>query len=362
MSGPTWDALASAGSFAPEPVFAGRARSVLAAVVDELFGDRPFTAIIPEASCTSLFAAVWRPGATVRLAPPDAVQGVAPAAAYQDLARTARPPGLIVLTHAFGHRVAGDRLVRDWVDAGWHVVENDPCGIGILDPAGIGRHALGIMFSFGPGKVIDAGLGGAFMARDEGLARRLRQRIATYPPIDRRAGEVEDYLVRLRRQLWYGHPSGHCLLGRWQAFLADEQAELRYRMPDGVTAIDAALHGAKAAAASRAAFAARWRTALTAASVADLTLPAGEPAVWWRFNALFGRRRAEALGHWLNAGLSVGRLYPSLAVCFPDVVADGPSPACTEWSGRVVNLPVDGSVPLDGIDEAALSLSRRFGG
>lgn len=362
MTGTTWEGLARAASLAPSPVFAGRARSVLAAVVDELFGDRPFTAIIPEASCTSLFAAVWRPGATVRLAPPDPVQGVAPASAYRDLARSARPPGLIVLTNGFGHRVTDDEVARECQDAGWHVVENDPCGIGVLDPAGIGRYGLGIVFSFGAGKVIDAGVGGALVARDEDVAHRLRRRIAAYPPIDRRASEVEDYLVRLRRQLWYGHPSGRCLLGRWQAFLAEEQAELRYRLPDGAAAIDAALDRAKIAAAARAALAARWRDALAGACVPHLTVPPREPAAWWRFNVLFARRRSEALAHWLDAGLRVGRLYPSLAVCFPDLVVEGPSAACADWSERVVNLPVDESVSAADIDRAVLSLSRRLAG
>lgn len=358
MSGTTWEALARAGSLAPEPVFAGRARSILAAIVDELFGHGPFTAIIPEASCTSLFAAVWRPQATVRLVPPDPVYGTAPASAYRALALSSRPPGLIVLTHGFGYRGADDSAFRDCLDAGWSVVENDPCGTGILDPGGIGRHGLGVVFSFGAGKVVDAGVGGAFMARDERFAHRLRRRIAAYPPIDRRACEVEDYLVGLRRALWYGHPSGRCLLSRWQAFLEDEQAELRYRLDGGEAAIGLALAGAGAAATARAALAERWRDALAGSSIAGLTIPPREPAVWWRFNVLFAHRRAQVLAHWLKAGLRIGRLYPSLAAYFPDLVADGPSTACSDWSGKVVNLPVDGSVSAGGIDRAVASLFR----
>ncbi|MGQ9369479.1 DegT/DnrJ/EryC1/StrS family aminotransferase [Azospirillum sp. ST 5-10] len=362
MTDSTWEALAGPAVLAAEPVLAGRARSVLAAIIDELFGDQPFTAIIPEASCTSLFAAVWRPGASMCLAPPDPVYGVAPARAYREVALAARPPGIIVLTHSFGYRVADDRDVRDCLDAGWHVVENDPCSLGVLDPAGISRHGLGIVFSFGAGKVIDAGVGGAFLARDESFARRLRWRIATYPPVDQRALDVESYLVGLRRQLWYGHPTGRSLLGCWRAFLTEEQAEIRYRLPDGTAAIDAALDRAKTVAATRAMFAARWRDSLQAAAIPHLTLPQREPAAWWRFNILFGRGRAEALQHWLGAGLRVGRLYPSLAAYFPDLLPEGPSPACVSWAERVVNLPVDGSASLSDIDRAVFLLSRCMGG
>lgn len=339
---------------APGTVLAGRARALIAAVVDELFGDAPFTAVIPEASCTALFAAVWRPRATVLPVPPDPTTGVASADAHVDRAASTRPPGLVLLTDAFGFRVGAASPARRLRERGWHVLQNDPCGVRVGEEPP--DDVLGTVCSFGPGKVIDAGAGGAFFTRDPDLARRLRSRIAGYPPLDLEAERVEDYLIRLRRALWYGHPSGRSLLGRWRAFLEDEAVETRRSLSaDRHPALVRAIAGAGRERRERNSRAELWSRLLADADGRGIVIPTARPAAWWRYNVLLDHRRPEAIALLSSMGVPAGRLYPSLAEYFPDLCGE-PSASCASWSARVLNLPVSGAIPVDTVRDAARSL------
>lgn len=339
----------------PGTVLAGRARSLIAALVDVLFTGQPFTVILPEASCTALFAAAWRRGVKVRLAPPDPMTGVAGPEAYAACAAEVQPPGLLLVTDAFGHRVDGAGLARQLAGQGWQVLQNDPCGLRLGEaPA---AQTLGTICSFGPGKVVDAGGGGVFFTQHETLAQRLWDRVASYPPLNEQAHAVENYLVQLRRLLWYGHPSGRPLLELWQGFLQEEQAELRYRPPDGHHAVlAAAIANAGPCRQARAERAAAWLRHLAGGAGNGLILPTATPEAWWRCNVLVDRRRQEVIDRLVALGLPVGRLYPSLARSFPGLVPNGPSPACEAWSARVLNLPVANGIGEAEIGEGAATL------
>ncbi|WP_421859640.1 DegT/DnrJ/EryC1/StrS family aminotransferase [Oceanicaulis sp.] len=335
----TAPALQIANAFGGDhAVLFGRARSALLALFETLGLHGRSVILIPSNACPSLFASAWASGSEVRLAPVSAETGVNEdadlATQIKRLARTGRT-GAVILTHLYGFRLDFTQARKAASDHGWISIENDANASSFTPQAPL--EDLARIVSFGAGKVLDAGAGGAVIIRDATLAAELAQRATSYPILDDAAAEAEDQLMLKRRALRNQGRSAEI-----EQTLVTELSQLRFGFdPSAAEPLTRALAHLPARLTERQDRRAFWLAALRGFGPA-LTPVALDQTAPWRLILKTAPALRDPLIEALRANsFDAGTNYPALTQSFSELTAQDAHPDADLWAQSVINLWLD---------------------
>jgi hypothetical protein len=290
-------------------VLFGRARSAVVAAIEEITPlDAPV--VIPSNTCSALLAAVVAAERQPVLAAVSADTGIVDdRTLVKVIQRYGRQPGMILITHLFG-------MLQDYPmteiaarQAGWCILENDSLAATAIAKSARVASRIGLLVSFGTGKFLDGGGGGAIMTNDAGLAAALTWRAAEWPVFDDAAELVEKHIVLARRHLTALGIPGAC-----EPILTVEATQCRHsfdaRLCEGIlSAIDAIpIEYARRKERLKA-----WHAGLAAAR-GELDIPPIPAQAPWRaiFRASGARLRYRIVAALRGAGFDAGTNYPPL--------------------------------------------------
>ena len=336
----------------------GRGRAGLAALLEEL-GASGLPVLIPSNLCPAVLAAVVAAGASPILVPVSPQTGLADDERFAAVLR-AQPAlrGFVMPTHLYGFWTDYRQTARLARARGWFVIEND-C-MATLAASEKPKPAIGdaVLVSFGSGKTIDAGGGGAIFTRDEGLAAALDRRAGAWPNLGFDDEATERHLTEARRSLRaLGHPALAELL------LSQDLSHLRHRFDERLAEpLTAALSGFRKDCQRRRDRLESWRDSLAGLSDA-LTIPTVEAAAPWRMicrtrSADLRERVAQDLR---RAGFDAGINYPPLTDGFPALLSGQRHVDAEDWGGNVLNLWLTDDYDPNRISRAAAVIAGSLG-
>ena len=321
-----------------QAILFGRARSAHLALFEALGLHGRSAILIPSNACPSLLACAWASGAEVRLAPVSAETGVnedaALAAQLRALSRPGRK-GAVLLTHLYGFRLDFTQTRKAARELGWITIENDANASSFAPKAKLEDVAR--IVSFGPGKVLDAGSGGAVITRDAKLADELKRIAARYPTLDDWAERDEDTLMLARRALRNAGRSGEI-----ETTLIQEMRQLRFGFdPDAEEPLLRALAHLPTRLAERQERRACWIEALSGFEPHLQIVDLNQTAPWRLIVRSNPNHRDYVVNALRKAGIDAGTNYPSLTHSFPTLTGQDAHPDADAWSRSAINLWLD---------------------
>lgn len=322
-------------------VLFGRARDALTAFLEVAGARGPL--LIPSNICPEVYLALVAAGHRPTLVAVSATTGLPDDAAYAAAMRGCERPGAVMPTHLYGQVQPYPETCATARERGWLIVENDSLAtghraLGMATPFATESPAV---VSFGAGKTIAAGVGGALLTHDARLARELATLAATYPP----AGEAEpEEAMRLGwiRRAKHGDMATRLAC---EDVLLQSASPHRFAFPARAEApLRHALEALPEDTARRRKTALNWRAALQA--VGDpVEFPEIEQVAPWRLIGRVAADRDRVLEKLRAAGIDAGDNYPALDTFFPRHAAyvasstPGSSPATARaWQATVLNL------------------------
>jgi dTDP-4-amino-4,6-dideoxygalactose transaminase len=317
-------------------VLFGRARSGLVAVIEETISvEAPV--IIPSNVCSALLAAVVATGRRPVLASVSSEAGLVDDRVLSSaIEEHDGPPGLVLVTHLYG--MVGDYRLTEATARrrGWSVLENDSLAATALTPSnkrlGDGK---GLLVSFGRGKTVDGGGGGAVLTDDPTLAASLARRAAQWPIFDHAAEQIETHVVLARRHLAaLGASEGA------ETALPIEAAHCRHAYDSAWTdSICAAIDVFPDQNARRMERLEAWRAALASVQH-ELSAPPVQVRAAWR--AIFKARDRDLRDRIVTAlragGFDAGTNYPPLWDSAPKLVGVQRQVDGDQWGATVMTL------------------------
>lgn len=323
---------------AEHAVLFGRARSALLALFEALGLHGRSTIVIPSNACPSLFACAWASGVQVRLAPVSAETGIntdlALAEYLQSLSEQGHS-GAVLLTHLYGFRIDFPHTRKIAKALGWVAIENDANSARAARSEPV--EDIARIVSFGAGKVLDAGLGGAVLTQDNALANTLNQIADRYPVLDAQADLDETALNLKRRALRNAGRSEAC-----ETLLLEEVRQLRFSFPSQANPdLLTTLARGSENLAQREDTLGLWKEALSdfTPHLNLITLP--QPAPWRMIARCSPTFRDKAVTALRRAGLDAGTNYPPLSDAFPSLAGTDAHDDADLWGRSVLNLWVD---------------------
>ncbi len=318
-------------------VLFGRARDALLAILEVVGAQGPL--LIPSNICPEVYLAFVAAGHRPTLVAVSATTGLPDDAALAAAMRGCDRPGVVMPTHLYGYVQPYAETLAVARERGWFIMENDSLATGhraLSMPAQLAADAPSVV-SFGTGKTLAGGAGGAVLSNDARLAGQLAAVASRYPAA---ADEAAREAVRL------GWIRG-AKRGGAAARLACESALLqsadrhRFAFPAWAEVpLRQALEKLPEAIAQRRETALKWRAALHA--VGDpVEFPEIEQVAPWRLIGRVATRRDQVLDDLRAAGIDAGDNYPALDTFFPRHAAYAASSTPTtarQWQERVLNL------------------------
>lgn len=263
----------------------------------------------------------------------------------ESLAASKEEFAAVIAVHAYGYVCEVDELGIYCQSRGIPLIED----IAVAQGASYGGRPLGgfsdiSILSFGAGKIIDAGIGGAVMSDDPGL-------IANVAALDSELGcadpdqhaiahQVGQLHTQMYNQFYEKQPAA---LHRFGSIALAERAAFLHRFPENREAdILAKLYDLPRRIEERQKKAAILECSLE--NIASTALPLVPPdgSVIWRFNLLIDRGRDDLLRHLLAKRYMVSSWYPPVDIFFRNREhAESPTPICDEVGRRILNLWVN---------------------
>lgn len=314
----------------------GRGRSGLAALLDEAaIAGKPV--LVPSNICPAILATIVGAGGLCKLVPVSPHTGLADDTRMAAALR-AEPSahGVVMPAHLYGFWTSYAETARLARSKGWLMIEND-CMASLAAPTGARPEPLGdvVLVSFGSGKTIDAGGGGAILTDDGDLAAALEWRGAAWPAIAYDDERVEGHLTEARRALRaLGRPE------MAEPLLPFDTSHLHHGFDDRLApALEAALGSFGEGCERRRDTFFLWRDALRRFGD-EIIVPSFETMAPWR---LICRLRREGLrdrlaNHLREAGFDVGINYPPLTDGFPQLLAGQTHADADLWGANVLNF------------------------
>lgn len=244
----------------------------------------------------------------------------------------------VVPTHIFGHLLDISALARDVASALPWIEDAAQAYGGRLGDRPAGALADAAIISFGAGKIVDCGGGGALLCDDDEHANAFREIASTLPADDSKAaGHRKEVMQKMlvARKSTRGD----------RAQLIDQQKRVLREHRDGylsrctparAEAILGSLPRLEQTARARAQLTRRLDDALGRASDVRLPERAGQPALWRYTFTVAARRRSGVVEAFGAAGLAVSRLFPP---CTDKFQAEASSlPTSEQLATELVNL------------------------
>ncbi len=318
----------------------GRGSAAIEAVLN-VIGARNRPVLIPANTCYAVLWSVLRAGAIPYLVDCDSRTGNINAETLEQ--SQIDQPAAVIPCHLYG-LPASMREIVQWAHArGAFVIEDAALAVGAVvegQPAGSWGDLS--LFSFGTGKIIDCGNGGAALTDDPALAGAMRAALDALPAWS----EHTDQLIAGWGELYWAlhrheaitpalaelYPRLFALYGETMAFKLP---------PDAWRGLPQALDDLPANLAHRA----KIGTIYDAAFPAAIKIPRASGTVLWKYPLLIdpARRDAVLAELWADGIHEASCWYPSLQRMRAALVPDLPNPAtprADHWGAAVLNLPL----------------------
>lgn len=279
-----------------------------------------------------------------------------------DIAAAWRPDcaGLLVV-HNFGMPVAADVIAAWASERGLKVIEDCCNAIGATwRGRSVGSFGDAAIYSFGRGKIADAGGGGAVSVADASDLAAIGEALDAMPEISGAARAAETAMEAALRDL--RQREGAALSIQRSTYEAYRPFAASQLDAAGVARVNVAVAASPEGIARRRAMARQWARCLAGSAIVPVATPDG--TVPWRFNALVeADRRDPLVGALRAADIPVSTWYPPVAGMFRDeVVATGDYPGAQQFFAQVMNLWVDEAVDEQAIEAAAAVIVAQMRG
>lgn len=185
-------------------IFAGRGRSALALAM--MAGGLPIGSpvILPANICPSVIAAVLFAKMRPLILPVRLDTGLPDESDALRLLEDTKVRGFLLIAHLYGIHCAQYRLVEEARRRNWIIIESDTlAATAYTQNTRLESDAM--ILSFGSGKSIQAGSGGALLIHDSAYAGAAQSVIADWNPISDIDNALEDHLMAHRRALRARH-------------------------------------------------------------------------------------------------------------------------------------------------------------
>ncbi len=318
----------------------GRGSAVIEAALN-VIGARNRPVLIPANTCYAVLWAVLHAGAIPYLVDCDPRTGNINAETLEQAGID--HPAAVIPCHLYGSP-APMRDISHWAHArGAFVIEDAALAVGaVVEGKPAGSWGDISLFSFGTGKIIDCGNGGAALTDDPALAGAMRAALDALPAWR----EHTDQLIAGWGELYWAlhrHEAINPALAELYPRLFDLYGEtLAFKLPpEAWRGLPQALDDLPANLAHRAALAAAYDAAFPAA----IKPARASGAVLWKYPLLIdpARRDAVLADLWAEGIHEASCWYPSLqrmhAALVPDPL-NPPTPHADHWGASILNLPL----------------------
>jgi len=264
-----------------QAVLFGRGRAGLAALMQGIGPGG--TLVLPSNICPVLHVVAHAGGWHTRLCPIDPRSGLADDRAMADLIAAGGARSIAMPANLYGFTADYPLSRAAARERGWLMLENDTMASRGRPWNGGKRTADGdaLLVSFGAGKTIEAGGGGAILTDDDALADELRHTTESFPPLDDLARAREDWTLAFRLLLKQGFPGGPPMAGLSEHLLAAESRNLRHSFVEDLgEPLSRALDEAAEIVKSRREKADLWARALAPLAGAIKPVELEQPAPW----------------------------------------------------------------------------------
>lgn len=230
-----------------------------------------------------------------------------------------------------------------------------------IDKKPVGSFGDACIVSFGTGKIIDAGHGGAVLTSDSALADAIGKLAASLPAHaptqDRCLSDLSLYYNELYNR-YFRHRRG--ALGRFKGRALSMKRKCLCRFDNGFAPrISAQLDrlGDNIARRERLAraFESRFH-ALQLPGVETFSPPHG--SVYWRFNLFVQSIRDDLLYRLLAQGYRISSWYPAVSLFWSEGHRRAKTPVCDRLSESILNLWVNQDVDEPYIDDVSSKIAR----
>ena len=321
-------------------VLFGRARSGVVALLSVLgLGpEAPF--VMPSNLCSSLLLAVRSSGAKVELAGVSELNGLASDMTLVATMKQCAVPGVIMPAHLYGFVQPYEQTLSYAKAHNWFVLENDTIATKARF-GGASRSAFGdaLLVSFGYAKTIEAGGGGALLTDDVALARELRLRAYSFPPLDDLSQRAETEFMLFERQLRNTpiQKNGLSMQDR-EKILYERVPECQLSFPENLLEpLASAINTLPDKLDAKRSQVAMWDRSL--APLDDLLLPpkiaCGVP---WRLIRRVPGIRDKVVTALRYSGFDAGTNFPPLTTSFPTLFSKQRYEGAEQWGSEVLNL------------------------
>lgn len=257
----------------------------------------------------------------------------------------AQSPGALVACHMYGLG-APIATIAEWARArGIFLIEDAALALGaVVDGRPAGSWGDASVFSFGAGKIVDAGNGGALLCDDGVLAQKIESESEALPPWNaqiERSWEQWSELYWLLHQYEQANPKVASVYPEMFRIYGELT---RYQLPAShwdalaspLAELDSNLH-------HRCEMAGLYNEYLRFSQVRTLPRPAG--SILWRYPLLVAREDRDALldAFWDN-GIAATCWYPPLntmLAALSPTTEKRPMPGAERLGAESINLPVD---------------------
>ncbi len=343
-------------------LLAGRGSAAIDATLRALdFRDRDV--LIPANTCYIVLWSVLQSGNRPRLVDVDPETGNL---SVETLDRCGvEQPAAVIPAHMYG-LPAPMASVSAWArERGVFVLEDAALALGSMaDGRPTGAWGDAAVFSFGPGKIADAGLGGALLTDDERLAVEVERLLGAMPPYDGRLAALNRQWLELYWPL-HQFESTPRLPSIYPTLFEIYGDITRYRLPES-TARDLrhALGQLDAEVAHRADLARVYDEQLNPLPARLFERP--RETNLWRYPLRVAADRRDALlqALWDAQIFDATRWYPSLQPMLAALAPDTPStptPAADQMAAEIVNLPLAPDTSREDV-ERVIEIIRGFFG
>lgn len=260
-------------------------------------------------------------------------------------------PAAIIPCHLYGLPAPVAAICKWAQERGAIVIEDASLAVGArIDGRPAGAWGDVSVFSFGHGKIIDIGLGGALLTDDSALLAEAKRLLGGLPLYDKPLARLSDQWLQI---YWALHQFETATPGLAQVYptLFDLYGKTAlYRAPSAIwRALPDALDALTADRERRESIARVYDDRL---STIGRTLPRPKGSILWRYPLLVPAAVRDDLLRclWTSGVEDATRWYPSLhpmaAALAPDVVQP-PTPAAERFCAEIINLPLDASVTVE---------------